>query len=276
MPDFMSEIGLLWFVLYFLEAKYLKSSIIISLMILLKPIFIVVAFLWICWGIWNKVKLKFAMLIPVITYLSWASFNYINFHVFTISSIGDENFYSYNRELILLKNYPQNTVDSIYNSENVQLELLIKDSLKWVKIQKFMSEKNRESIVEFPITTCLLYFKGSLLMFLDPGRYDAMLFWHWPKSKGFLTIKDGNNSSKYPVYQWIYIALFTGLNVLKILLAALGFWSWRKYSHLNFIMLLIVLFCAVCGPVGSARYSVTILPFFAILTTLGIELLRRK
>ena len=103
-------------------------------------------------------------------------------------------------------------------------------------------------------------------MFLDPGRYDAMVFLKWTPTSGFLGVKDGHNSTNSrPIHEWIYMGLFLGLNSIKM---SFVFWilivkvkgKLHQHAFLLFCLLLLLLYATAIGSVGTARYVVPVYP----------------
>jgi hypothetical protein len=97
-----------------------------------------------------------------------------------------------------------------------------------------------------------------------------MVFWNWPKSSGFLGVNDGNpQKHKRPMYEWLYIAIFALIGLLKMMVFMGSIIILSKKKALNHATLMIlgtfVCYLLLLGPVGAARY---LLPWYSIISIL--------
>jgi hypothetical protein len=137
------------------------------------------------------------------------------------------------------------------------------------EVANYMSQKVKESIINNPFEYLILHAKGTLVTLIDPGRYDAMVFWNWEKSAGYMGVNDGNVKSNRTLKEWIYMLIFFILNALKVILVVMGLVYSKRFLTRNFYWLLVsilVAYLLTIGPVGSARY---LIPVFGILTFFG-------
>ncbi len=270
MPEMLAQAGMLLFMIFLYQGSVLKMFGIITLLICLKPIFIVllipVSFrLFYLNTFKSKGKYALGFILPIGAMLMMSMVNKIHWNYWGISSIATTNAYHYNRYVLLKKAKGQDGVDSIYNAESKQLNNLSNLDLKKGQI---MNAWVKKSLIDYPWQYLYLHLKGALTMFFDPGRYDAMVFLKWEKTSGFLKVKDeitSNNQHKRPIYEWVYILVFAFLNSIKFLflVAALTKFirNYRVYPlEYGLICLAIFLYAMAIGPVGTARYLVPLYP----------------
>lgn len=241
----------------------LKISVILTLLISIKPVFIVLLPLMILFNL-KKSKL-WVWILPIGFVLFWMYRGNKILGIPTISSITITNPYDYNRKLLLLKSFNSEQVDSIYSQEYIEIKQLKNPS----EVANFMSQKVKESIINNPIEYLILHVKGSLITLIDPGRYDAMVFWNWEKSAGFMGVNDGNKKNNRTLKEWIYMFFFLVLNAIKMIFVVMGLVYCKRFLPVDLYWLLVLVmsvYLFTIGPVGSARY---LIPVYGILTFFG-------
>ncbi len=273
MPEIWAELGVaLW--LYGIHRKKFQimggSSV---LLVLLKPIFIFLLPLNAILSIWlgenalSRAGLSSWVkpLIAILFLLSWnKSLGYKG-----ISSVGTNNLYGYNRYMLLSAAEGSSYTDSVYRAEGA---LLNKLSNRTEEKGIIMKTKFRQSLMTYPLTYAYIHIKGMLRMFIDPGRYDAMVYLDWPVTSGFLGVKSNHKEDALPWYQWLFIGIYTLLNVSKFLAIGVGFFTLRlKEMWVIGLALFILSYSLLIGPVGTARYLVPLYPMVWILVFHGIK-----
>jgi len=241
----------------------LKIALILTVLISIKPVFIVLFPFLIVFNF--KKSSLWLWLLPIGFVLFWIYRGNKLLGIRTISSITITNPYDYNRKLLLLKTFNSKQVDSIYSTEYNEIKQLENPS----EVANYMSQKVKESIINNPFEYLILHAKGTLVTLIDPGRYDAMVFWNWEKSAGYMGVNDGNVKSNRTLKEWIYMLIFLILNALKVILVVMGLIYSKRFLTRNFYWLLVsilVAYLLTIGPVGSARY---LIPVFGILTFFG-------
>lgn len=241
----------------------LKIALILTLLISIKPVFIVLLPLLIAFNL--KKSNLWVWMFPIGFILFWMYRGNKLLGIHTISSITITNPYDYNRKLLLLKTFNSEQIDSIYSIEYKEIKQLNNPS----EVADYMSQKVKESIINNPIDYLILHIKGTLITLVDPGRYDAMVFWNWKKSAGYLGVNDGNQKTNRTLKEWIYILFFLALNALKLIFIFTGVVYCKRYLTNDFYwlsVLILILYLLTIGPVGSARYMI---PVIGILTFFG-------
>jgi hypothetical protein len=268
MPDIWSQVLLLWLVVFYLEEKYKIIPILIILLTLLKPVFVVFLILPFALAIVNKYKLSFFDLFPIIIIINCCFFNYKTYKIFTYSSITTSNPYDYNRKLLLnFKTQNPDEVNRIYELEHQYLRRL---GTNIVLQKKYMDSLTNASISNYLGSYIYIHVKGMGAMFLDPGRYDAMVFLNWKKSSGALGVNDGNSHSKIPNWQYAYMVILAFIQLVKFSFAILAIVQLFRYFQIKFMTIIVLLLAFLAGPVGCARYLLPAYPIMAILTALGM------
>lgn len=291
MPEIITQALVVFWMGLLIKKRNIGAGIALLLLILLKPVFLVfmiplaIALLskWMKTGRlvplkWNKwipqsvnALNAWSLFIPFLGILTIAGINHVRWNVFHISSVSTTNFYEYNRYQTLIETKGQEMADSMYASESIVLDSMSNFSLQKGKI---LEKLNSQTIISYPFAYVKLHFKGMIQMFLDPGRYDAMVFLKWTPTSGFLGVKDGHSpANSRPVYEWIYMGLFLGVNMIKM---SLIFWilivkvkgKLHQHAFLLFCLLLLLLYATAIGSVGTARYVVPVYPVIIALIVL--------
>ena len=268
MPDIWSQLLLLWLVVFYVEGKYNWVPFFLILLCLLKPVFIVFLIFPFVLAILKKYTISFFDFIPICIILCCCYFNYHSYKVFTYSSITTTNPYDYNRK-ILLNFTTQNPfeVDRIYELEHQHLHSF---GTVMVPQKNYMDSLTQSSINDNLGSYIFLHLKGMGATFLDPGRYDAMVFLNWKKSAGMMGVNDGNSPSKIPNWQYVYMLFLGGFQLLKLAFALFAVIQLNRYFYIKLYALIIVLLAFLAGPVGCARYMLPSYPLMSLLSALGI------
>jgi hypothetical protein len=285
MPEIITQALVVFWIVLLIHKHHIGAAITLFLLIIFKPVFLVfmiplgIALLlkWIKMGRLMPLPLKWkksipqsvntlnmgSLFIPFLGILGIAGINHARWNMFHISSVSTTNFYEYNRYQTLTLVKGQEIADSVYASESKVLDSMSNFSLQKGKV---LEKLNSQTVMAYPFTYAKLHMKGMIQMFLDPGRYDAMVFLKWTPTSGFLGVKDAHKSTKTrPLYEWIYIGLFLGFNLIKI---SLVLWillvKIKEKLHQNaflwFLVLLLLFYAFAIGSVGTARYVVPIYP----------------
>jgi len=267
MPDIWSQVFLLWMVVLYVEEKYKWVPLFLVLLCLLKPVFILFLMFPFVLALFKKYIISVFDFIPICLVLCCCYFNYQSYKVFTYSSITTTNPYDYNRKLLLNATTKEiGTVESLYKLEHQHLLDL---GTNMVLQKKYMDSLTQRSINENFGSYTYLHLKGMGATFLDPGRYDAMVFLNWKKSSGVMGVNDGNSPSKIPNWQYAYMIILALIQLIKFSFAIFAIVQLFQYFQIKFMTIIVLLLAFLAGPVGCARYLLPTYPFIAILTALG-------
>jgi len=263
---------LLWVLAYF-EGHKILMPLWMTMLILLKPVFIMFLLLPFLLSLKKLYQLSIFDLLPVLVFVSLSLFNNYQYGVFSYSSVGYTNAYDYNRKKYLIaKNSDENIVDFLYKKEDQEIGAYKQHDFKG--IIEYLNGKTTPILID-PVYWWV-HFKGVFVTFIDPGRYDAMVFLNWDKTSGFMGVNDGNTKKGIPLYQWIYIGVFAFFGILKFLFAGFAISQWNRYSQLQILTVLLFFIAFMAGPVGSARYLMPAYPFMAILCSIGFLSIRKQ
>lgn len=263
LPDILAQLLLLILFKQLIQKR--NTGISVAFLIGLKPIFFYLLLLPVIQFLLKHDRNWMKMMFPFFFFGGWIFFNHQKYQLPTYTSMGTTNSYYYNRKILLNRVMNPECVDSIFSAESRFIQHNIKENRV---VDSFMTAKTRESITRFPMEYAFIHLKGSLQTLLDPGRYDAMVFWNWPKSSGFLGVNDGNPQKyKRPMYEWLYIAIFAFIGLLKMMAftGSIIILSKRKALDHATLMILGAFICylLLLGPVGAARY---LLPWYSIIS----------
>lgn len=214
--------------------------------------------------------LKYCSVLVVIMLISF--YNRHNTGVYHYSSIGVSNFYGFNARAVLLKEKGIRKADQAY-------EVYEKNFADYSFAEKYhkMQIFNKEVLKRYTGTYLFLHIKGSMVTLADPGRFDFSNFIAMPLSAGFMGLGPAANGEKNKVSvsaaEWIWMGLNLLFKALIAVLVVAGIIKSGKYFKdkmtLIFLLVTVCFFCAIAGPVGSARYLVPAIPALALLALAG-------
>jgi hypothetical protein len=276
LPDILAQLLLLIIFKQLFQRN--NTGLTVAFIIGLKPIFFYLLILPVIQFVLNHERNWFKMMFPFFFFGGWIFFNLQKHQLPTYTSMGTTNSYYYNRKLLLHQVMNPEGVDSIYSVES---EFIKKNIHVNRVVDSFMKSKTQESILKYPVHYAWIHFKGSFQTLIDPGRYDAMVFWNWPKSSGFLGVNDGNpQKQKRPIYEWVYMAIFALIGLLKIMLLVASTFLLSKKKPIDSATFIVLMafgcYLLLLGPVGAARY---LLPWYSIISIIvglnAVELFKR-
>ncbi len=267
-PDIFTGILLGLWIIKTLDKKFFIASLISAVLIGLKPIFIFTLLLFPFFAIADLKKWFLSLFIVVFAIISLMFWNYHRTNRFEISSVSTTNLYDYNRKLVLRFELGTETTDSIYQAEK---DLIQRKKLNEIQLKKFLRQQSVNTILEYPLTYLFIHFKGMFATIIDPGRFDAMVYWGWKRSRGFLDVNDGHQQSNLPWFQWIYFAAFLAINIIRGIVFSLGIWRNRQNLKVLWLCFLIITYLFFIGPVGSARYLIPIIIPIISISVLGLR-----
>ena len=296
MPEIMVQCLLSIWIWTWANRRDGYSHLVVALLILFKPVFVVLLLpQWWAYGsdLASKMRrlglrsaLKIAdtsqfykrmllRLLPIFIILALVAINNQRWNTPHISSVGTTNFYEYNRALLLEQVYGKTYTDSVYMSESKWLNTVSNFD---PKKGDWMSARSSETLQAHWGTYGYLQVKGMIQMFIDPGRYDAMVFLKWPVYSGLLGIRDSQQPAQRPLYEWVYMVVFALVNAVKIILIATALiyvMVLKKpidlTTQLAFLAIILVAFAT--GPVGTARYA---LPLYPLMVWVAVKNFPRK
>lgn len=268
MPDIWSQVLLLWMVVFYVEGKHKFIPLFLILLSLLKPVFIVFLLFPFLLSLFKKYTISVFDFIPLCIILCCCYFNYHSYKVFTYSSITTTNPYDYNRKILL--NFKTQNPDEVNHVYELEHQHLLSLGTNMVLQKRYMDSLTQASIKENLGSYAFLHFKGMGATFLDPGRYDAMVFLNWKKSSGVMGVNDGNSPSKISNWQYTYMLILALIQLIKFSFASFAIVKLFRYFQIKFMAVVVLLLAFLAGPVGCARYLLPAYPFMAILTALGM------
>jgi hypothetical protein len=138
---------------------------------------------------------------------------------------------------------------------------------------QYMMQRSIGIIRQYPFDYLYWHIKGTILLFLEPGRSDWIHYFSLPltdKSSFSLTLAEKGIEGAWQYAQQFSIPmlLIMGLlglwNMGLLLLSLIGFWKGRKILFIQFLFLFFIYITAVTGVVGCARYRLTIYPIMLV------------
>ena len=264
MPDILCQFLLLLLFFTYFEGHWRAFPLILTGLILLKPVFLVFLIFPIILFLLKRYKLSLFDIIPIFVVCILSIVNYKQYKIFTYSSVGTTNAYDYNRKILLLLQYNETEIERMYDIENAELNQL---SGNFEAQKSYMDGKTIPVLLK--LKYWFIHFRGMAVTFIDPGRYDAMVFLNWNKSIGFMGVNDGNVKKALPWWQMVYMGIFVVFMIFKFVFAVYATFQWRRHQLVLFFAIVILFLAFIAGPVGCARYLLPVYPLMAFLSALG-------
>ncbi len=273
MPEIWVQFFLLLWVLSIFEGHKILGPICLTVLILFKPVFIILLPIPILLALNKSRKISFFDGFPILVISCFLLLNKYQYGVYAYSSVGYTNAYDYNRKkYLLVKTNDVNKVDKLYEKESQEINQYKRTDFEG--IIEYLNAKTTPILLD-PVYW-LVHIKGTLATYFDPGRYDAMVFFNWDKTSGFMGVNNGHSQKHLPLYQWVYIGFFAILSLLKMGLSLFALFQWRGYGEIRLMVVIILFLTFMAGPVGSARYLMPLYPILAYLGALGYFSMRKQ
>jgi len=273
MPELFVQLFLLLAVLCIVEKRYHFFPIYLSILILLKPVFVLFLPLTLLF-LYLPGKQKIVQFMPIFIFLLVGWINKSQTGWFHYSAIASENSYEYNLRAVMNKVNSEAEIVQIQSRHDSVLQ-----SLNYYERAQFMQRITREKISAHPLLYLYLHTKGCLAALLDPGRYDLIAFFGLEEGKGFMGIKSAGSKGYFnqPLPILIYLIAFLLVRIAVVICALWWFIKGENSIRLKLIVLVpLVILLGVTGPVGSARYLFPVAPLLFIMAASGAVLIKYR
>lgn len=257
----------------------LHFQIIIILLFLTKPIFYLFIIPNIFLGFWFSRYVKKASLysaLPVLVCFLYMGWNYQRTGCLEFSSIQNINLKNYNLYYFNVKKHGEEYANHI----NQVITNQVDEKQTYAEKQNEIRTLSLNYIKKDWLGYAILHIKGTVRMFLDPGRFDIHNFFELKNTSevGFLRQinKDGLSGAYHyfkeqPLVTLIILPIVLLFNVFKLIGFVL-FWT-KNFKNSPpifwFMFFLIVYLSFLVGAIGASRFLVPVLPIYLIFATLG-------
>lgn len=223
----------------------------------------------------QKILLFLPLLFPVMITL-WCARNEKVTGYWHFSSVSHINLVNYNANYPLMRRFGNDYADSV--STAIRQEARQKPYAEGVR---YTIQRSLAIIAQYPFDYLYFHLKGSLLLFLEPGRGDWIHYFNSPppdNSSFSLALEEGGIKGLWHYVQRFSIPFLLLLGLLSLwnagllLLSVIGLWKGRKVTYVQFLILFLVYITVITGVVGCARYRLTVYP----ILLLGLVLTRIK
>jgi hypothetical protein len=258
MPEILCQVLVLCLIIAWIDKRWMLVSVLITLLLLLKPVFMPWAWLVLVAKFWIKDKQRIWLVLPITTVflVSWINFRQTGIIHYT--SMPVTNAFEYN-----IRNLTKET-----SSENYYHAAAMKMNRKrFSEKYRFMKTATQQAIRLSPIKYAYLHIFGAFKTLIDPGRYDFAAFFRLPQGSGFMQNSGWGVWPSQPPLLWVYIVIFALIGLLKTTLATFAVFNPLKHKWILLFPVLYTLL--VVGPVGSARYLLPVMPLLIILAAVG-------
>jgi hypothetical protein len=260
MPDILCQILILIGILAFIERKWLRVSMTVTALLLLKPVFMPWAWIALIGLFWIKGKQKIWLILPVVVVLSISWVNQKHTGVFHFSSISVTNAFEYNIRSLTKGEFSGE--EMYYRVAAVRM-----DSMDFKEKFHFMQNETQKAIRMSPVKYAYLHAMGFAKALLDPGRYDFIAFFQLPQGNGFMSMGSKEIRISQPPSYWVYIIFFALLALLKMVMSF--FAVVRDLPHKTILVSTVLYMLLIVGPVGSARYLLPVMPVMIVIAAIG-------
>jgi hypothetical protein len=255
-------------------------QIVIILLFLTKPVFylFVIPNIFICIWLSKYVrKAYYFSLIPIAALLIYMSWNEQRTGSFEFSSIQNLALKNYNLRYFNINKYSEEYAIKI--NEEINNEANKANSYK--EKQHIIKTLSLKYLKKDWLSYSWFHIKGSLRMFLDPGRFDLYMFFNFHKNHevGFLAhINRGgiigvlNYYKQQPMLIIILLPLIFLFNLIKLYGFVIYFIKDYKATKpiLWFALFLILYIIILTGPGGASRFLVPVLPLYCMFASKGL------
>ena len=265
MPEMLCQVLVLYLIIAWIDKRWMRVSMLITLLLLLKPIFMPWAWLVLVVKFWIKNQQRTWLALPIATVFLVSWLNYRQTGIIHYTSMPVTNSFEYN-----IRNLTKETTsENYYNAAALKM-----DSMRFSEKYRFMQSETHNAIRMTTLKYAYLHILGSFKALIDPGRYDLIAFFKLPQGSGFMQNSGGGVwASQHPLI-WVYVVLFAFLAFIKTILAVFAVF---KPIHHKFLLLFPLLYTLlVVGPVGSARYLLPVMPIMIVLAAVGWNFLFNK
>lgn len=220
-----------------------------------------------------------ALMSAAVLLFSW--FNYQRTGVFAFSSASESFLPDY--VVLPVVQYAEGKENAIQAHASIQQAA--QEKKNYSEYHRSLIHESMGTLKEYPLTTTVLWMKGAVLFFTDPGRWDVLAFrnkkpeehqegfFHLLKSQGI------NKAFNHLVNQGIGLTVFTLTGMLingLLFFCFLIFLNDKRYPFLFRLMAGMIVFylALMTGPIGSARYRVSVFPVLLIALPSGWSYLK--
>ncbi|MEY3984181.1 MAG: hypothetical protein RL160_1740 [Bacteroidota bacterium] len=269
MPEIWVQALVLLGVLHLASKNYGNIPLILSALVLLKPVFII--FLPISLVLLLRTQQRrWFQLMPVAVVLMVSGVNFRNTGWFHFTAMAVENTYEYNMRAVMNRVNTPNEIEALYKNYSTILK-----PLRDAERAQFMRRVSSEKISKHLPVYFMLHVLGSVATLLDPGRYDLVAFWGIKDVGGFMNIKTAERQLP-PWPQLFYMGVLL-LWRLVLLWLAMRWWLQRNNWFLRMLIVIpLLLLPFSAGPVGSARYLFPVAPLLFVMAAAGLNTFRNK
>lgn len=260
--------------------NWLVAGFCFTIALLLKPVLL---FFWIPFLAYalvrasqrRRLQLVWPVFLLPLTVLLWSTHNQNTTGWTHFTSISAVNLKDYNTRLMLESLYGTDSADVVIGEIN-RTAAFIPD---YGHRSRFIIDTCKSILKANKMAYAKVHVKGMVAMMLDPGRFDYVQFFKLDAGDEGLMYKlaRGDISGMWDTMkvQSPFTVFFFILNLLGsvalLILALSGLRVFPKQKMLVVLLVgLIAYFWVLTGPVGTARYKSTILPYMVILAGMGI------
>jgi len=254
---------------------------VVVLLFLTKPVFYLFIIPNILISIWLSKSIKRAYvysLIPCLALILYMSWNHQRTGSFEFSSIQNKSLKDYSLKYFLTNKYDKDYANKVINDINSSAEMADSYGEKQAVTKSLISKHITDNLISYS----WFHLKGSVRMFVDPGRFDLYNFFNFKNKNevGFLNhINTGglkgafNYFKQQPLIIIILLPIIFLFNAAKIIGFVMYWVSHYKTTPITlwFMLLIIVYIALLTGPSGASRFFVPILPLYCMLAAIGLS-----
>ncbi len=215
-----------------------------------------------------------ALMAAAVLLLSW--FNYQRTGVFAFSSASE----SFLPDYVVLPVVHVAEGKEKANEVHASVQQTARQKKNYTEYHRSLINQSINVIKQYPFATVVLWAKGMVLFFTDPGRWDVLAFQNKKPEEhqdGFFHILKSQGISKalnHLMNQGTGLTLFTLAGTLingVLFFCFLIFLKDERYPFLFRLMAAVIVFylAFMTGPIGSARYRVSVFPLLLMALPSG-------
>ncbi len=222
----------------------------------------------------KKILLLFPLLFPLMVTF-WCARNYAVTGYWHFSSVSHINLVYYNANYPLMHKFGNDYADSVSN----RIVEEARTQKTYAERARYTTDKSVAIIRDYPFHYLYWHLKGSMLLFLEPGRSDWIHYFNAPPpdNGSFSIALDEKGLSgvweyarRFSLPMLLLMAVLAGWNLVLLVLTLKGLWAGRNLVYIRFLILFFLYITVLTGVVGCARYRLTIYPLMLMTATLAL------
>lgn len=264
--------GLWLLYVFYADRKWILFLITLALLPFFKPVFLFLPLGLLPVFLWRSETRKWSLGLAICfgVSLSFMAFNQHRTGSFEFSSIQHINALHYNKYQFDVHRYGADYAAQV-NDSIKQLG----SRMSYPKRVELYNSAFISDVKQAPLEYLGFHVFGAIRGVIDPGRFDLQFLLPTTVEEGFAH-RQGNSLWDYlrslsPI-TWLVLLPIALFNMLRALLALIGFWR-ERFNLVSWVALLLVGYLVfITGPINASRFVVPAVPLLILLSAKGLKM----